>query len=618
MPLVAFIYCARHLRGEPVGPAPSGWMSVARSPTSSRSTRRAARAGCTRRPRPPTIPPAPSSRDRGVRAPAWPSGAQVRRLAHGTTVATNALIQRTGRARSRWSPPRGFRDLLEIGRQVRPHMYDLHADYPPPLVPRERALRGDRARSPPTARLHRPLDEDDAGRGDRGGRRGRRRGLRGLLPVRLPQPRARASDRREPSRGAARISTSRSRPRCSRSSASTSALDHGAERLSAAGHGPLPRRAASRARRRGCRRPRSASTSRAAALMSVERARAACRCAPRSPGRRPAWSARSTLARLAGCAGRHHPRHGRHQRRRRADPRLRPRGDRLRPRRSRTSRSACRWSTSTPSAPAAARSPGSMRDGAAEGRAEQRRRRSRPRLLRPGRHRADRHRRQPACSAAWRREGLLGGRDGARRRRARARARAGRERARLHARAHRRTACSASSSANMVRAIRAVSVERGHDPRGFALIAFGGAGPLHATEVAAASACARSWCRRRPASSAPRAWWSPTSRRISCAPRACRLDRREGAELAQSMRRRRSQADAWFEHEDIAAGDRAARAHPRHALCRPELRAAGAGLAIDGAARDAGRAARALLRGPRARPTATAIRTTRSRSSISA
>ena len=38
--------------------------------------------------------------------------------------------------------------------------------------------------------------------------------------------------------------------------------------------------------------------------------------------------------------------------------------------------------------------------------------------------------------------------------------------------------------ANMVRAIRAVSVERGHDPRDYALMAFGGAGPLHAGEVA--------------------------------------------------------------------------------------------------------------------------------------
>jgi len=40
-------------------------------------------------------------------------------------------------------------------------------------------------------------------------------------------------------------------------------------------------------------------------------------------------------------------------------------------------------------------------------------------------------------------------------------------------------------AANMVRAIRTISVERGHDPRGYALAAFGGAGPLHARDVAA-------------------------------------------------------------------------------------------------------------------------------------
>ena len=41
-------------------------------------------------------------------------------------------------------------------------------------------------------------------------------------------------------------------------------------------------------------------------------------------------------------------------------------------------------------------------------------------------------------------------------------------------------------AANMVRAIRTISVERGHDPRRFALMPFGGAGPLHARDVAQA------------------------------------------------------------------------------------------------------------------------------------
>jgi N-methylhydantoinase A len=40
-------------------------------------------------------------------------------------------------------------------------------------------------------------------------------------------------------------------------------------------------------------------------------------------------------------------------------------------------------------------------------------------------------------------------------------------------------------NANMERAIRVVSIERGHDPRGFALVAFGGAGAMHACELAA-------------------------------------------------------------------------------------------------------------------------------------
>ncbi|MCO8245856.1 hydantoinase/oxoprolinase family protein [Haladaptatus sp. AB643] len=40
------------------------------------------------------------------------------------------------------------------------------------------------------------------------------------------------------------------------------------------------------------------------------------------------------------------------------------------------------------------------------------------------------------------------------------------------------------ANANMARAIRAVTVERGHDPRGFGLVAFGGAGPMHAAAIA--------------------------------------------------------------------------------------------------------------------------------------
>src|SRR6185295_5578644 len=58
---------------------------------------------------------------------------------HGTTVATNALIQHRG-VKTGLVTTDGFRDLLEIGRQKRPDLYDLQADKPPVLVPRDLRL----------------------------------------------------------------------------------------------------------------------------------------------------------------------------------------------------------------------------------------------------------------------------------------------------------------------------------------------------------------------------------------------------------------------------------------------------------------------------------------------
>ncbi len=57
-------------------------------------------------------------------------------LAHGTTVATNALLQRRG-GRVALVTTRGFADVIEIARQVRPSLYDAMADRPLPLVPRD-------------------------------------------------------------------------------------------------------------------------------------------------------------------------------------------------------------------------------------------------------------------------------------------------------------------------------------------------------------------------------------------------------------------------------------------------------------------------------------------------
>jgi len=76
---------------------------------------------------------------------------------HGTTVATNALIQHRG-VRTGLITTEGFRDLLEIGRQKRPDLYDLQADKPPVLVPRDLRLEvPERMRHDGTVET--PLDE---------------------------------------------------------------------------------------------------------------------------------------------------------------------------------------------------------------------------------------------------------------------------------------------------------------------------------------------------------------------------------------------------------------------------------------------------------------------------
>ena len=60
----------------------------------------------------------------------------VDRFIHGTTVATNAILEGRG-ARTALITTRGFRDLLEIGRQKSPDLYDLQMDKAPVLVPRD-------------------------------------------------------------------------------------------------------------------------------------------------------------------------------------------------------------------------------------------------------------------------------------------------------------------------------------------------------------------------------------------------------------------------------------------------------------------------------------------------
>jgi N-methylhydantoinase A len=73
----------------------------------------------------------------GLQRIAHEAGVDLRALevVHGTTVGTNALLERHG-ARAALVTTAGFEDVLEIGRQARPALYDLGAVRPEPLVPR--------------------------------------------------------------------------------------------------------------------------------------------------------------------------------------------------------------------------------------------------------------------------------------------------------------------------------------------------------------------------------------------------------------------------------------------------------------------------------------------------
>ena len=87
---------------------------------------------------------------------AEPGATGISVLAHGTTVATNALLERSG-ARVALVATDGFADVIEIARQVRPALYDDTIDRSPPLVPR--ALRfGVAGRLDASGRELRPFD----------------------------------------------------------------------------------------------------------------------------------------------------------------------------------------------------------------------------------------------------------------------------------------------------------------------------------------------------------------------------------------------------------------------------------------------------------------------------
>jgi N-methylhydantoinase A len=102
------------------------------------------------------VPTAPRQEDSVLAAAAAVgAGASVTRFTHGTTVATNALLERRG-ARTAFVANEGFEHLLHLRRQTRAHLYRPCEPHPQPLVPLERC-HGVRGRLGPEGESE-PLD----------------------------------------------------------------------------------------------------------------------------------------------------------------------------------------------------------------------------------------------------------------------------------------------------------------------------------------------------------------------------------------------------------------------------------------------------------------------------
>ena len=270
------------------------------------------------------------------------------------TVGTNALLEESG-ARTALIATRGFADLLEIARQDRPHLYRLCAPKPAPLVDRE--LRFEAAERIGPEGVVEPLADGEPARLAAALRESGAESVAICLLFSYLDPDPRAPARRAPAARASRTSTSPPRTRSCPASASTSAARRrrstptsrrcsaatwaGSSEAAADGGLPAPlvmqssggvAPAAEAARAGRLERP----------LRPGRAARSAPGCSPapaatatRSASTWAAPPATSAWSRTARCGG---------------------------PTRARSTaaRSSCRWSTSTRSAPAAARSAGAI------------------------------------------------------------------------------------------------------------------------------------------------------------------------------------------------------------------------------------------------------------------
>ena len=111
-------------------------------------------------------------------------------------------------------------------------------------------------------------------------------------------------------------------------------------------------------------------------------------------------------------------------------------------------------------------------------------------------------------------------------------------------------------TANMAKAIRVISVQRGHDPRDYTLMAFGGAGPLHAARLAKELDIKRILVPRNPGILCAMGLLLTDLRADFAATRLLPLHSSVLGEIDAAFVTLNGQADVWFTHEEIAADAR--------------------------------------------------------------
>ncbi len=111
-------------------------------------------------------------------------------------------------------------------------------------------------------------------------------------------------------------------------------------------------------------------------------------------------------------------------------------------------------------------------------------------------------------------------------------------------------------TANMARAIRVISVQRGHDPRDYTLMAFGGAGPLHAARLAGELEMKRVVVPRNPGILCAMGLLLTDLRADFAATRLMAAAADAAPRLAETFAALADRAERWFGEEGIAAADR--------------------------------------------------------------